>query len=155
MLTRLVRYDSVPKGRGVEDTVEWSLIRSDAREAGAARVGVRRFLSEHAEPDSDLEGAETIVGELVANVILHAPGPIGVYVSWTGESAVLIVSDRGGGLPTVRPCPDGAAESGRGLLLVQALANAVEFYTIPHQGSRIVVELPVRRRPTPPAPQGG
>ena len=126
---------------------EWSLVRSDAWDANTARSGVRSFLAAQALPGSDLEGAETIVGELVANVILHAPGPIGIYASWSGETAVLIVSDRGHGIPKVRLCPDAMAESGRGLLIVEALARSVEVYRVPFQGSRVVVELPVRRRP--------
>ncbi len=124
---------------------EWSFVTGDAREATTARVGVRQFLAAEADPNSDLDGAEMIVGELVSNVIIHAPGPIGLYVSWSGETAVLIVSDRGQGIPKVRLCPDGNAESGRGLLIVEALASSVEVYSIPYQGSRVVVELPVRR----------
>jgi anti-sigma regulatory factor (Ser/Thr protein kinase) len=124
---------------------EWSFVTADAREATAARRAVRQFLAVEADAASDLDGAETIVGELVSNVILHAPGPIGLYVSWSGETAVLIVSDRGGGIPKVRLCPDGHTERGRGLFIVEALASSVEVYSIPYQGSRVVVELPVHR----------
>jgi anti-sigma regulatory factor (Ser/Thr protein kinase) len=138
-------YAGVPKDGGVSNASEWSFVTADAREATVARRAVRQFLAAEADAGSDLDGAETIVGELVSNVILHAPGPIGLYVSWSGESAVLIVSDRGHGIPKVRLCPDADAECGRGLLIVEALASSLEVYTVPYQGSRVVVELPVRR----------
>jgi anti-sigma regulatory factor (Ser/Thr protein kinase) len=138
-------YAGVPNTVGVSGASEWSYVTADAREAIVVRRAVRQFLAAEAAPESDLDGAEIIVGELVSNVILHAPGPIGLYVSWSGETAVLIVSDRGHGIPKVRACPDGNDECGRGLLIVEALASSVEVYTIPYQGSRVVVELPVRR----------
>jgi anti-sigma regulatory factor (Ser/Thr protein kinase) len=107
---------------------------------------VREFLAESASPGSDLDGSELIVGELVSNVVRHASGPIGVYVSWNDGAAVLVVADRGPGIPTVRPVPDAAAEFGRGLLLVLALARDVTVERATPYGSRVVVTLPVERR---------
>ncbi len=85
------------------------------------------------------------MGELVANVITHAPGAIGIYVGWQGDEAVLIVSDRGPGVPPIRCAPDEEAISGRGLFLIQALARAIEIDAVPGRGSRVVVHLPVYR----------
>ncbi len=128
-------------------TTEWSLVTADAREATRARIAVRQFLALEAEDErSDLDAAELIVGELVANVIRHAPGAIGINVSWRGHDAVLIVSDRGPGVPAVRCAPDGQATSGRGLFLIQALAHEVTIDAVPGHGSRVVVHLPVYRR---------
>jgi anti-sigma regulatory factor (Ser/Thr protein kinase) len=129
----------------VEATV-WSCVRSDAREALDARREVREFLAESATPGSDLDASELIVGELVSNVVRHASGPIGVTCTWNGGEAVLVVADRGPGIPTVRPVPDAAAEFGRGLLLVLALARAVTVERATPYGSRVVVTLPVERR---------
>ncbi len=126
---------------------EWSLVTADAREASRARVAVRQFLALQADQaGSDLDAAELIVGELVANVIRHAPGAIGINVSWKGHDAVLIVSDRGPGVPAVRCVPDQQATSGRGLLLIQALSHGLEIDAVPGHGSRVVVHLPVYRR---------
>ena len=126
---------------------EWSLVTADAREATRARIAIRQFLALQADQDrSDLDAAELIVGELVANVIRHAPGAIGIYVSWKGHEAVLIVSDRGPGVPVVRCAPDGRATSGRGLFLIQALAREMKIDTVAGRGSRVVVHLPVHRR---------
>jgi anti-sigma regulatory factor (Ser/Thr protein kinase) len=86
-----------------------------------------------------------IVGELVANVIRHAPGPIGIYVAWEDEGATLIVADRGRGIPALRCVPSNLAERGRGLFLVEALARSVSISASPGNGSRVIVGLPVRR----------
>jgi anti-sigma regulatory factor (Ser/Thr protein kinase) len=128
-------------------TTEWSLVTPDAREATRARIAIREFLVQQADEDrSDLDSAELIVGELVANVIRHAPGVIGINVSWKGQEAVLVVSDRGPGVPAVRCVPDQQATSGRGLLLIQALARGLEIDAVPGHGSRVIVHLPVHRR---------
>ena len=124
---------------------EWSLVTADAREATRARTSIRRFLALHADAGSDLDAAELIVGELVANVIRHAPGAVGIHVSWDDDEAVLVVSDRGPGVPKVRCVPDEQATSGRGLFLIQALAHAVEIDAVPGHGSRVIVHLPVHR----------
>ncbi len=125
---------------------DWSLVRSDAREAAQARDAIRRFLACRADPSSDLDAAELIVGELVANVVRHAPGPIGLYVGWEETGAVLVVTDRGPGVVPLRCVPDGAAEHGRGLLLVRALATRLTIDSSAGEGSRIVVGLPVWRQ---------
>jgi anti-sigma regulatory factor (Ser/Thr protein kinase) len=124
---------------------QWSLVTADAREASGARREIRRFLANEADAGSDLDAVETIVGELVANVIRHAAGPIGIYVAWDGATAVAIVADRGPGIPPVRCVPDMDATSGRGLFIVQALARCVDIDSSGANGSRITVGLPVHR----------
>ncbi len=127
-------------------TIDWSLVRSDARDAVQVRTAIRNFLALLADASSDLDAVELIVGELVANVIRHAPGPIGIHVAWEGDGAVLVVSDRGPGIEPVRCVPDCDAESGRGLLLVESLATRVRIDPLTAGGTRVVVGLPVRRR---------
>ena len=128
-------------------TAGWSMVKADAREALTARHAVREFLAAQADESSDLDAVETIVGELIANVIRHADGPIGIHVSWEGDSAVAIIADRGPGIPVVRPVPGADDTCGRGLMIVQALAKRVEFSARRGNGSRVVVELPVHRQP--------
>ncbi len=127
-------------------TPEWSLVTADAQELASARTAIRSFLARDADDRSDLDAAELIVGELVANVIRYAPGPVGIHVSWQGEEAVLVVSDRGPGIPPLRAVPDPIAPSGRGLHLIQALAHNVEIDAVTGHGTRVVVHLPVKRR---------
>ncbi len=126
---------------------DWSFVAADAREASTTtRRGVREFLSEEACERCDLDAVEIIVGELISNVVQHAPGPIGMHCWWEGDRAILLVADRGPGLPPVRPIPDPAATNGRGLLLIDALAQSVRFDCVPGQGTRIAVQLPVCKR---------
>ena len=124
---------------------EWSLVTTDGRKAAQARKHVRRFIAAQADASSDLDAVEIIAGELIANVILHAGGAIGIHAYWEGHRGMLIVADRGPGIPPIRSVPDLDATSGRGLLLIQALAKRMEIDAAPGSGSRILVELPVRR----------
>ena len=126
-------------------TVEWSMVKADARDAMAARQDVRSFLALQADDLSDLDAVETILGELVANVIRHAAGPIGIHVAWEGDGAVAVVADRGPGIPVVRALPDADATCGRGLMIVNALARRVEISARGGVGSRVIVDLPVHR----------
>jgi anti-sigma regulatory factor (Ser/Thr protein kinase) len=126
-------------------TTEWSLVTADARETVRARQAIRRFLAVQADDESDLDAAEIIVGELVANVVRYAPGAVGIHVSWEGDEAVLVVADRGPGIPAVRAVPDPTGCSGRGLGIIQALARDLEIDAVPGHGTRVVVHLPVHR----------
>ena len=127
-------------------TTAWSMVTADARETVDSRRAIRRFLAVQADDQSDLDAAELIVGELIANVVRYAPGAVGIHVSWEGEEAILIVADRGPGIPPLRVVPDLTACSGRGLWLIQALAHEVEIDAVPGHGTRVVVHLPVHRR---------
>ncbi len=67
---------------------------------------------------------EVMVSELVTNAILHSPGP-GVLTLRIGSDSLRVeVTDAGGGAGPKLRRPDPSETSGRGLLLVDALANA-------------------------------
>jgi anti-sigma regulatory factor (Ser/Thr protein kinase) len=126
---------------------EWSFVAADARQAGTAtRRGIREFLAEEACDRCDLDACELIAGELISNVIQHAPGPIGMHCWWEGDGAILLVADRGPGLPPVRRIPDCVATHGRGLLLIDAFARHVTYECNAGHGTRIAVQLPVCKR---------
>ena len=60
---------------------EWSLVTADAREANRARTAIRAFLARRADAArSDLDAAELIVGELVANEVAFRFGWSGTKV---------------------------------------------------------------------------
>jgi anti-sigma regulatory factor (Ser/Thr protein kinase) len=126
----------------------WSLICEDAGSAGGARADARRYLELHADPaHSDLDDAEQIVGELVANVFLHGASPFGMHIDWREERPTLSVRDSGLRTKLLYAVPDWDAERGRGLLIVRALGGAfvLEGPNDEHTGMRVVVELPVCR----------
>jgi DNA-binding NarL/FixJ family response regulator/anti-sigma regulatory factor (Ser/Thr protein kinase) len=126
--------------------MEWALNGANAEAVTALRREIMAYLKRHAEPDSDLAGAEIVVAELLTNAFQHAPGPTWVRTSWTRERPRLEVHDLGEGF-TFRPSlPEPAAAAGRGLFLVNAIADEVEVAAKCQQGSKITVTLPVRRR---------
>lgn len=123
----------------------WSFDAENARAAQDARNDFVTHLREHAA-DGDFEAAEIIFGELIGNVVRHAPGPIDVLVEWTGESPVLHVTDRGPGFTRRPSLPDDPLkESGRGLYIVETLARSLRFERVPGYGTHIAVELPIVR----------
>jgi anti-sigma regulatory factor (Ser/Thr protein kinase) len=125
----------------------WFYESADALPALNARCDFVRYLRDRATRQSDVEAAEIIYGELVSNVIRHAPGPICVGLDWGVEGvARLKVSDEGSGfhyLPVA--APDAYSEEGRGLFIVAALAQAVRVEKR-DRGSSIAVALPVYLR---------
>jgi anti-sigma regulatory factor (Ser/Thr protein kinase) len=134
----------------MDATRSWSFVSDALADARTVRLAVRRFLETSADTEtSDLDGAELIVGELIANVVRHGSPPFGVCVDWHSEVPTLYVSDRG--RPQKRllySAPDHEAEYGRGLLLVRALSHgslAIEAREGTRCGTRVVVTLPVRR----------
>ena len=138
----------------MDDSRYWSYVGGAVGEARRVRRDVRRFLERQADVRrSDLDGAELVVGELIANAVLHGAPPFGVCVDWTNDTPVLCVVDRGAGMPPVYPAPDPDSETGRGLLIVRALAGEVmiDSATGKSSGTRVVVELPVHRLAGPQA----
>ena len=97
--------------------------------------------------EGDVAAAELIGGELIGNVVRHAPGAIEVAVDCDGDSVRLYVQDTGGPLPPVDAAQYGVlSESGRGLLIVAALGSELHCDALPRFGKQISVELPVRPR---------
>ncbi len=97
---------------------------------------------------SDLDSAELVAGELIANAVRHGAPPFGICIDWHDDPPILCVVDRGRGMPPVYPAPEPLSECGRGLLIVRALAGDIVVDTSGENGSgtRVVVALPVRRR---------
>lgn len=119
---------------------------ADAALASNARLIFRSYLAVHATGDSDVDAAEMIFGELVANVARHAPGRIDVRLVWIDNRAVLEIRDQGSGFDFAVALPDGDAESTRGLYIVSVLGENLS-HTVDADGNRVFVELPVKRRP--------
>jgi signal transduction histidine kinase len=118
-------------------------------EASAARRQIARFLERDASEDSDFGAAELIIGELLSNVIRHAPGPVRVWAGWEGPEAKLVIEDSGSGFEIPRPRATRAQENGRGLALVQAFARSLLVNHEPGRGTIVEVVLPLRRSAPP------
>lgn len=154
--------------------MDWYLDGDDRAALTALRREVAAYLRRHAEPGAEIHDAELVVEELVGNAVLHAGGSIWVTVAWPDVSPQLTVRDLGPGLDPglldrlgERPVsvvdaglhdsddPEAAehffafAERGRGLFLVSHLAPALETAAASGGGTRVSVELPVKRPPAP------
>lgn len=126
--------------------MRWSFESSDASRAYHVRHDLLAYLSSRAGDDSDLAAAALIFGELVGNVVRHAPGPISIGVHWVRGVAVLQVRDGGPGFDWSGKAklPDPLAESGRGLYIAKAAARALRVRRLAHGGTEVTAWLPVR-----------
>lgn len=122
----------------------WSFDAENAQAAHDARSEFVAHLRRRAGPQEDFEAAELIFGELVGNVVRHAPGAIDVQLQWTDRHPVLHVTDRGKGFVRNPSLPsDPLSESGRGLYIISLLARSVRIERVPGYGNHIAVELSV------------
>jgi anti-sigma regulatory factor (Ser/Thr protein kinase) len=132
----------------VEDSWYWSYVGDRADETARVRRDARRFLEAWADAErSDLDAAELVVGELLANAVRHGAPPYGICIDWQDDPPILCVVDRGDGMVPLYSAPGPQSERGRGLLLVRALAGEVivDAPAVDREGTRVVVALPVQR----------
>jgi anti-sigma regulatory factor (Ser/Thr protein kinase) len=132
----------------MDDVRYWSYVGNRVEEAAEVRGAVRRFLETQADRDrSDLDAAEQIVGELMANAVRHGAPPFGICIDWDDDPPTLCIVDRGPGMPPLYAVPEAQSEHGRGLLLVRALAGEVlvDSPAGGRGGTRVVATLPVCR----------
>jgi len=123
----------------------WSFDARDAMSAHGARSSFLAALQAEGARGGDYIGSEVIFGELIGNVVRHAPGPIDVTLDWTAHEPVLHVIDRGPGFLREPKLPDPLSESGRGLFIIETLARGFEAAPIPGRGTHVIVRLPVER----------
>ena len=124
----------------------WSFDAENAQAAHDARTELMAYLRAHVASGSDLDAAELVFGEMVGNVVRHAPGPIDVQVDWKGEHPVLHVVDRGKGVVRNPALPDDPlSECGRGLYIISLLTNDLQVERIAGYGNHIAAELRLRR----------
>jgi PAS domain S-box-containing protein len=88
------------------------------------------------DPSRRYDG-ELAFGEIFSNVVRHAPGAVEVELRATERGAELRVTDRGAGFRERPPSTDEFAESGRGLELVRAVADACDFSRNAHGGTTV------------------
>lgn len=102
----------------------WSFDARDAERGRELQAAYRSLLVEHGLPLASMTFAETILAELLGNVVRHAPGPVEVVVDTGAPSPILSVLDRGPGFQYFPKLPhDLLSERGRGLFIVSQLAE--------------------------------
>lgn len=123
----------------------WAYSAADASMAQTAREQFINALKLNASPGADYGACELIFGEIVGNVVRHAPGRISIVLNWAGDRAVLCVEDSGAMFQFDPSLPlDLLSETGRGLYLVSALGGRIDLAPMPH-GKAVRVALPVAR----------
>ena len=153
----LVAASCLPEGPRADDAAvlvvtfprgtAWQFDADNAKSAQHARGEFLARLQTEAGPEGDFGASEIIFGELVGNVVRHAPGAIDVTLEWEASRAFLHVIDRGGGFEYTPPAEiDLLREEGRGLWLIHQFAIFTSIEYLPGYGTHVTVELPVRRK---------
>ena len=104
----------------------WSFHCFDAHQARTARREFMKKLCESAG-GGDYTHAEIVFGELLSNVVRHAPGIVNVWVDCSEDGAVLYFHDHGPGY-TARRSQQG------GLALARALSSELGVNRVAYPG---------------------
>jgi anti-sigma regulatory factor (Ser/Thr protein kinase) len=134
-----LRLSAGPK----EDALEWEFDARDGRLAHQSRGFFLQYLLERGVAGDDFAGAELVFGEIIGNVVRHAPGPVRIRVDWSGAHPVLEMTDEGGMFVVDANLPsDPLSEVGRGLFLVEALTKSFKVERIENRTrARAVLNL--------------
>jgi two-component system sensor histidine kinase MtrB len=112
-------------------------------------------------PLVDSPAFDRIVGNLVANALLHGRAPVTIAASASDGGLTVVVEDGGDGVPAEfvprlferfargpRPSGDASRGSGLGLAIAQMYAHAhggeLSYVDAPHGGARFELVLPIR-----------
>jgi anti-sigma regulatory factor (Ser/Thr protein kinase) len=120
----------------------WSFDVNDAAAARRTRDEILATLSGRGATEDDIHAAAAIYGELIANVHHHAGPAVEVVLDWNESRPVLHVLDEGAGYAYVPGPQSELAESGRGLFIVETLAEGFTVERRPLQGSHARAVLP-------------
>jgi len=128
-------------------TQTWSFQSSDGYAARASRHDLIRFMRRFGVSEDDLFRAELVLGELLANTVKHAPGPVTLEIDWSADRPVVSVCDKGPGLfRLAKSLPEETlSECGRGLFLISSLADDVRIEPTADCGTRVSIVLPLSR----------
>ena len=126
----------------------WGFDVVDSASAYAIKQDYLAAISAYAGRHADVSACALIFSELVGNALRHAPGRLSLSLSTDEKGLWLHVMDEGRGFDAEPALPEDIwSESGRGLFLVKALADAVVVQRLPQFGSYIKVQLPVAASP--------
>lgn len=126
-----------------EWSMQWSFDARDARSARNVRELFLAYLKARSATNADFGNAELVFGELIGNVVRHAPGIVDVEIEWRSDAPVLHVLDRGPGYDRAGELPHHLSESGRGLYLVEQLTREFTVTRLPGHGAHARAVLPI------------
>jgi anti-sigma regulatory factor (Ser/Thr protein kinase) len=105
-----------------------------------ARQFVRATLESHQVPPEILDATELLASELVTNAIVHTGAPCELSVQVGRHDVRVEVRDDSRKVPVRRPI-DRSAQSGRGLLIVDAMAKDWGTELLPDNGKRVWFQI--------------
>jgi anti-sigma regulatory factor (Ser/Thr protein kinase) len=122
------------------DDREWRFLSTDARAAALARREIGELVARK-RPEKRY-AAEIAFGELIANAVRHAPGPVVARCRIAPDGAAKIeLDDAGTGFVPAPGPADLFAETGRGLALLRHLTDDVQVASAPGGGASVSVCL--------------
>ena len=126
-----------------DDASGWHMEASNALDAARMRHAFRDYLLAYGHPASDVDAAEAIFGELIANCAHHAPGRVRAEFSW--HDSTLSVTDDSDRLRTwpFSTHDPGAEITHHTYSILCALTSRVLLGRHPQGGTRASVVLPV------------
>jgi anti-sigma regulatory factor (Ser/Thr protein kinase) len=121
----------------------WALSLDDAGTGVRARSHFVAFLRSIKSGKEFIGTAELVFGELLGNVVRHAPGPVEIFLDLDDDRVILHVIDSGPPLSmTEYNLPaDALSERGRGLFIVAQLASEVRIELAGDFGNHIIVTM--------------
>jgi anti-sigma regulatory factor (Ser/Thr protein kinase) len=97
------------------------VLPAEPASAGVLRRQLRALLV--SLPPAQLDDVVLTASEVVANAVLHGAGPVTVWI-WPGRHGLRVeVTDNGGGTPQLTQASDPRDEGGRGLFIVEEVAD--------------------------------
>jgi PAS domain S-box-containing protein len=142
LIRGVVRDDTAILTLRADGLEHWRFGASDALAAEPARRRLRAWLE--TKTTGDFEAAELIYGELIGNVVRHAPGPVGIDVILDHEQVRLVVQSNGAVITASPALPQSPLrEGGRGLFIVDALGTGYATEALPIFGNQTSVNLPL------------
>ncbi len=117
---------------------------ADAASAGVVRGAVASLLQRQVDQDAR-DTATLLVTELVTNATRHVGGALHVEAGVCDSTLRVEVCDGSSCLPVLGELPDWESESGRGMVLIDALSDRWGAEAIP-TGKRVWFELAVAAR---------
>jgi PAS domain S-box-containing protein len=132
-----------PVEAGLRAPRPWRFHAADAARAAGARASFALYFDACGASDDEVLCAEHALGELLGNVVRHAPGPVDIELAWRDRTPVLSVSDRGSQpfAGANRLGPALYAECGRGLLMLREFGLRPIAFAREGGGTRMVVTL--------------
>lgn len=130
----------------------------DPRSPRIVRITLRAVLTAHGL-DELTDRAELLASELATNSVRHTKSPAAVQLQWRYPVLRVIVHDMSPDLPEPGPVPSDGADGGRGLLILDAVADrwgGCSVTASPYErlglGKTIWFELSLDRGDGPPPP---